>query len=390
MNLSRGASLSTAVAARADTQPEEDVCVALCTLAGVEADNKAKVALAGGYEMVVVQMMAKHLQDVRVQQQGCVALHDLAADEVGRLRLHGLGGIESALAAMGAHPQASAVQSWALAALWNLSWTTDSQTRIAEEGGIEHVATAMKNHPASEAVQENACWAIINIAWHDDNKYALEGLGVIELVLKAMAAYPVSSGVQESACGALSVLAEEARLVKRIKSLSGVERCQHALSAATTENTKRWSLSLLSKLGDPDAKRAVLAKLNTAIKHVVTLVCNDELTRHQLRQTATESVKTHLKNVSTRAQHRLFATITGLKSAEAIDDASIDNLKAGLARITNELAYKVVVQSSKKLVPAFRWLGEPEILRQTKAQMLASIASENLAQLPADHCLRSR
>jgi len=38
------------VAAWADTQPEVDVCVALCTLAGVEADNKAKVALAGGYE----------------------------------------------------------------------------------------------------------------------------------------------------------------------------------------------------------------------------------------------------------------------------------------------------------------------------------------------------
>jgi len=94
--------------------------------------------------------------------------------------------------------------------------------------------------------------------------------------------------------------------------------------------------------------------------------------------------------VSTRAQHRFFAIITGLKSAEAIDDASIDNLKAGLARITNELAYKVVVQSSKKLVPAFRWLGEPEILRQTKAQMIGSIASENLAQLPADYCLRSR
>jgi len=122
----------------------------------------------------------------------------------------------------------------------------------------------------------------------------------------------------------------------------------------------------------------------------VTLACNDELTRHQLRQTATESVKIHLKNVSTRAQHRFFAIITGLKSAEAIDDASIDNLKAGLARITNELAYKVVVQSSKKLVPAFRWLGEPEILRQTKAQMIGSIASENLAQLPADYCLRSR
>jgi len=50
MNLSRGASPSTAVAAWADTQPEVDVCVALCTLAGVEADNKAKVALAGGYE----------------------------------------------------------------------------------------------------------------------------------------------------------------------------------------------------------------------------------------------------------------------------------------------------------------------------------------------------
>ena len=135
-------------------------CMALLNLAGSHAENKARIAGAGGIEAVVVAMQT-HAQSADVQRNGCRALCSLASGDGIRTRIAGAGGIEAVVAAMQTHAQSADVQQNGCGALWSLAVShAENKARIAAAGGIEAVVKAMQTHARNEAIQKYGCRAL--------------------------------------------------------------------------------------------------------------------------------------------------------------------------------------------------------------------------------------
>ena len=74
-------------------------------MAASHAENKTRVASAGGIE-AVVKAMHTHAQDADVQQNGCGALWSMAASHSkNKTRIASAGGIEAVVKAMHTHAQ---------------------------------------------------------------------------------------------------------------------------------------------------------------------------------------------------------------------------------------------------------------------------------------------
>ena len=75
--------------------------------------------------------------------------------------------------AMQEHVSSEGVQEEGCLALWNLAaYSADNTVAIAAKGGMEAVAKAMQEHVSSAGVQEQMCRALGNLAVNADNKVA--------------------------------------------------------------------------------------------------------------------------------------------------------------------------------------------------------------------------
>jgi len=383
-----------------DVQEANDLAE-LCKLNRVNYHNVGELARAGGIARVVISALDENRGDSRVVIMALRALYTIASDEPPPSPLPGSpsqsktstfpsGGIEALVAAMEELPGDEKVQEWACAVLWRLAWDNDTQAiKIAEAQGIWRITEAMTAHAAAEGVQENGCWALLNLAWKDENAPQVEIAGGVELAMKALMAFEISLGVQEAGCGVLLVLITKRKeLVNRIRSAGGVDRVKHALAMdGVSENTKQWCDELLDRLGDPERLKALVRSMKASIKHTVSTCCHTEVEMYRLRQQATNEVRNHIQKVHARAQRKIIAKIAKLQPGEDIDDPLLDpldlmqNVRDGLPEITEKLAFDVVLQTSKELSPAFRWLsaGEPTARQQTKAAKLAASTSSSSA-----------
>jgi len=373
-----------------------DEFAVLCKLKRVNYESVGEVAKAGGIERVVISALDENRDDSPIVIMAFKALYTLASDERGQAATFASGGVEAVVAAMEELPEDAKVQEWACAVLWRLAWDNGAQAvKIADAGGILRVTEAMAAYAAAEGVQENGCWALINLAWNDANVSKIHVAGGVELATQALMAFEASLGVQEAGCGLLLVLSKQPNLVNQIRSAGGVSRVKHALAmGGVSENTKRWCDELLDNLGDPDRKNALVCSLKAAIKHAVSACCSTEFQMYRRRQQGTDAVKNHILKVSARTQSKLIAKIAKLQPGEDIDDPLLDpllvmqNVRAGLPEITDELAFDSVVQTSKELSPAFRWLSafEPTArqLKREASKLAASTSCTHPDRLTID------
>jgi hypothetical protein len=117
------------------------------------------------------------------------------------------GGIEAVVGAMSDHGSSAAVQERGCAALVNLAANAENKVAVAAKGGIEAVVRAMSGHGSSAAVQGYGCWALHNIAWSDSGRQSqVREVGAVPLVQKAVAAFPNNANIQKQGKGLLEKL----------------------------------------------------------------------------------------------------------------------------------------------------------------------------------------
>eukprot|EP01043_Picozoa_sp_COSAG02_P035161 COSAG02_NODE_2501_length_8672_cov_7.293246_6_plen_887_part_00 len=152
--------------------------------------------------------------DVGVQQEGCLALGNLADSNDGRAAVLEVcravldaGGIALVVKAMTEFPKCEGVQQEGCLALGRLAYSDDGRAAALDAGGIALVVKAMTEFPKSEWVQRHGCLALGRLTYPDDVKAAILDAGGIALVVKAMTEFPKSEWVQENGCYALGRLA---------------------------------------------------------------------------------------------------------------------------------------------------------------------------------------
>ena len=89
-----------------------------------------------------------------------------------------------------------------------------------------------------------------------------------------------------------------------------------------------------------DGKGALVERIKQAIKAKVRHFCNDEYRQHYRKQSATEAVKAHLKQVAAKAQVGLLLLVMKLRPGDNLQEATVENMEAGLRELTDELAFK--------------------------------------------------
>ena len=129
---------------------------------------------------LIIQMMNRLLSHKNLQVNGCMALLNLANHHAeNRTRIASAGGIEAVVKAMQTHAQSADVQQEGCGALWNLAFNhAENQSRIAAAGGIEAVVKAMQTHAQSADVQQEGCRALRNSSFnHAENKARIADAG---------------------------------------------------------------------------------------------------------------------------------------------------------------------------------------------------------------------
>ena len=114
------------------------MCAALVNLAANNAENRVKIAEAGGIQ-AIVEGMDKHKEHAGVQEHGCWALQNLADN-------------------------------------------AENQVKIAEAGGIQAIVEGMEKHKENEDVQHYGCGALVNLATNNAaNKASIRDHGGLSL-----------------------------------------------------------------------------------------------------------------------------------------------------------------------------------------------------------------
>ena len=199
--------LSKMNAYRLNGQIQQQGCIALSNLAAENDDERKKIAGEGGIR-VILNAMKEHAKDVKVQENGCAALRNLAFANVGNQKtIAKEGGIKVILNAMREHSKDVKVQEKGCAALWNLACNGDNKKTIAKEGGIKVILNAMKRNAKHVKVQEKGCGALWKLSCNVDNEKAIAKLGGIKVILNAMKEHGSIGGVQWNGCAALWNLA---------------------------------------------------------------------------------------------------------------------------------------------------------------------------------------
>ena len=146
----------------------------------------------------VVTVMKAHLGVVAVQTHGCKALNNIAAAAENRPKVAAAGGIEAVVAAMKAHAGVAAVQKHGCWALSTIALAAENQPKVAAAGGIEAVVAAMQAHAGVAAIQKHGCWALNNITFADENKPMEAAPGAVEAIVAALHAnYPALAAIND-------------------------------------------------------------------------------------------------------------------------------------------------------------------------------------------------
>ena len=236
----------------ADAGVQEQGCGALWSF-NVNADNKVKIAAAGGVADVLAAMRA-HRSHAGVQVQGCGALWSLAGNNAdNKVKIAAAGGIADVLAAMRAHRSHAEVQDLCCGALLSLAGNNaDNKVKIAVAGGIADVLAAMRAHRSHAGVQEQGCGALFNLALHTDNQVKIAAAGGIADVLAAMRAHKGTSRVEDFACRTLHKLGQsvDGNVSKALLESEAVP----TVRAATSEGCKRWGQQMIDGLQERGAE----------------------------------------------------------------------------------------------------------------------------------------
>jgi hypothetical protein len=132
-------------------------------------------------------------------------------NNVNKVKAGGCGAIEAVVAALRAHPSSAAVQENGCTALRNLAANDANKVKAGGCGAIEAVVAALRAHPSSAAVQENGCTALRSICWTSgDLRQRARKAGAVGALTAGLSRFPTGS-VATSAREALAKIQEEAK-----------------------------------------------------------------------------------------------------------------------------------------------------------------------------------
>ncbi len=157
-------------------------------------------------------LMAKYIRYPAVQDQGCMALSALAAEEANQQVIVDSDGLDRVFAAMEAHLASATIQKHACKALRRLASASGSKFSVVSPKGLQLVYAAMDKHLKSTNVQKNGCLALkkfagVSVHGVKCGKAAiLSGRG-LEVIQRAKTLHPTEPLVVAAADGALGKLA---------------------------------------------------------------------------------------------------------------------------------------------------------------------------------------
>ena len=201
----------------------------------------------------VLAEMRRHPADAGVQEQGCGALWSFNVNADNKVKIAAAGGVADVLAAMRAHRSHAGVQVQGCGALWSLAGNNaDNKVKIAAAGGIADVLAAMRAHRSHARVQEQGCGALLNLALHTDNQVKIAAAGGIADVLAAMRTHKGTSRVEDFACRTLHKLGQsvDGNVSKALLESEAVP----TVRAATSEGCKRWGQQMIDGLQERGAE----------------------------------------------------------------------------------------------------------------------------------------
>jgi hypothetical protein len=183
------------------SEVQEEGCLALGNLACNDTHG-VSIAAKHGIEAVVSAMMA-HSNLSKVQEEGCGALVNLVCNSNANcVSVAAKHGIDAIVSAMTVHSNVSEVQELACLALGNLARSNSANCiLIAAKNGIEAIVSAMTVHSNVAQVQEWGCLALGGLAYKNDaNCISIAARHGIEAIVSAMTAHINISEVQEKGC----------------------------------------------------------------------------------------------------------------------------------------------------------------------------------------------
>jgi len=164
---------------------------------------------AGACEALPV-VMKTHMANADVQEQGCIALWNLARDPVNASRMAEAGACTVLPCCMCAHRTSLIVQVNALIATINLARDRRSVSQLTASGACAASMSAMQSHQKVRDVQYWGCRCITNLAC--DNPTAQRAFGEsggCETVTRAMRMFAEDKDLQEMGLYAMLHLAKD-------------------------------------------------------------------------------------------------------------------------------------------------------------------------------------
>ena len=179
----------------------------------------------------IVVLMLSHISTSQVQEQGCRALTDLSRGfDDNKVSIATAGGIAAIVNGMKAHRVHPGVQENGCLALSNLAANSDNQVSIAKAGGIVTIVSGMEVHRDHAGVQKYGCWALTSLAFNSINRVPIANAGGIAAIVSGMEVHRDHDGVQKYGCMALNNLSFNSRVALMIEAAGGVQ----VLKAAST------------------------------------------------------------------------------------------------------------------------------------------------------------
>ena len=182
-------------------------CLALGNLAANNVDNKDLIAEA---IPVILQAMCKHQSVLRIQRYACYALGKLASNNShNQNQIAKAGGISVILQAIRQHESVPDIRKYGCYALGNLAANNpQNKDLIAEAGAIPIVLQVMRQHGSVPDIQQYSCLALGNLSADNlHNKHLIAEAGAIPVILEAMRQHPSVADIQDNGCYALGNLA---------------------------------------------------------------------------------------------------------------------------------------------------------------------------------------
>jgi hypothetical protein len=127
-------------------------------------------------------------------EKACRALWNIAGNADNKVKVAGAGGIEAVVEAMRDHASNASVVENACDALAIIAWSDDAiRTRVADKGGIELLQACLKKHSSSVDVHKQACSAIHRLSLCTTLRPRLVRNGVVPVLEQARSRFPSAS-----------------------------------------------------------------------------------------------------------------------------------------------------------------------------------------------------